>query len=141
MLFSLCEQTGASSLLVSVLNFLPVSFLRILTTITFAIQLKILTQLPLLIGSQTFLYRMPVYEVIFIYTDACLCFQMRSTGLREKMLHLLTLRTSSPCCSGRILWRGWVQVQNGGVEKAWHSQWLGQSQTASAGHRKFSCDC
>ncbi len=37
--------------------------------------------------------------------------QTRSTGLKERTLHLPTLRSSSPCCSGRIHWRGWAQVQ------------------------------
>lgn len=36
---------------------------------------------------------------------------MRSTGLREKMRRLLTLKNSSPYCSDRTLWRGWAQVQ------------------------------
>lgn len=40
-------------------------------------------------------------------------FQMKSTGLRETMPHLLTLRSSSPCCWDRILWKGLAQVHTG----------------------------
>lgn len=53
-------------------------------------------------------------QFFFIICDShsCLvCFQTRSTGRREKMLLLSTLRSWSPCCSGRILWSGWALVR------------------------------
>lgn len=38
-------------------------------------------------------------------------FQTRSTGPTERTLPLLMLRSSSLCCSGRILWSGWARVR------------------------------
>lgn len=46
-----------------------------------------------------------------VLINSVFCFQMRSTGLREKTLRRLTLRNSSPYYSDRTLWRGWAQVQ------------------------------
>lgn len=47
-----------------------------------------------------------------ILTNSIHCLQMRSTGLMVRMLHLLILRSSSPCCWDRTLWKGWEQVRN-----------------------------